>query len=346
MLPCRAGGAGARADRREHRDRCDPAITYACYLPKDFDTAKKWPILYVFDPAKRGAFGVELFRDAAETYGWIIVSSNDTDSSADWTPNARAIEAMWADAHHRFAIDEKREYATGMSGGAIMAWALGKKSRTLAGVIGCSGRLASDRDTDGIAFDWFGTAGTVDFNFTGTRMLEAKLAEKKAIYRVEIFDGGHSWPPAEMLRDAVEWMELQAMRRGTRARDQQWIERMLARDLEAAALLESGGRDLDAMRRYEAIVRSFGSLADMQSAAKHASELHARDSVKRALRAEARGADLEASATRRMSLAVQQFAANPEELPATSCRSSICRTSGNLRRDRTTMHWWRNACCS
>ncbi len=295
----------------------DPSITYAYYLPKRYETGKKWPILYVFDPVKRGAFGAELFRDAAETYGWIIVSSNDTDSSADWPPNARAIEAMWADVHRRFAIDEKREYAAGMSGGAIMAWALGRKSKTLAGVIGCSGRLASDRDAEAIGFDWYGTAGDADFNYLETRKIETILSSKHAIYRVEIFEGVHSWPPVAMLRDAVEWMELQAMRRGTRPRDQQWIDRLLARELEAAASLERDGRELEAMRRYEAIVRSFGSLADTGPAAKRASELQSSKTVKRALRAEARGEEFESSAMRRMSLAVQRFAGDVEELPAT-----------------------------
>jgi len=294
-----------------------PAVTYACYLPKNYEPSKKWPILYVFDPARRGAFGAELFRDAAETYGWIVVSSNDTDSSADWTPNARAIEAMWADAHHRFAIDEKREYASGMSGGAIMAWALAKKSRTLAGVIGCSGRLATDGDTNDIAFDWFGTAGNTDFNYIPTRKIEAKLAEKRAMYRVEIFEGDHSWPPAAMLRDAVEWMELQAMRRGTRPRDPQWIDHLLARDLDSAAVLEREGKSVEAMRRYEAIARSFAALTGTEAATTHAAELRASDSVKRSLRTEARSEQFESSAVRRMTLAVQQFAGTDDELPAT-----------------------------
>ncbi|SRR5581483_1104243 len=295
----------------------DPAVTYAYYLPAAYDPAKKWPVLYVFDPAKRGSLGAELFRDAAESYGWIVVSSNDTDSSANWTPNAHAIEAMWADVHRRFAVDERREYAAGMSGGAMMAWMLGKKSGTMAGVMGCSGRLATERDTAGIAFDWFGTAGNADFNYSETRRIEAALAAKNAVYRVEIFEGGHSWPPAGMLRDAVEWMELQAMRRGTRSPDPQWVARMLSNDLAAAAALERDGRDLDAMRRYEAIVRSFGALADTQEAARRAAGLRSRDSVKRALRIEARGAEFEAGALRRMSLAIQQFAGTDDELPAT-----------------------------
>jgi poly(3-hydroxybutyrate) depolymerase len=122
----------------------DPATTYAYYLPSNYDASKRWPIVFVFDPGKRGPLAAELFRDAAETYGWIVVSSNDTSSSDDWQPNSRAINAMWTDAPRRFSLDTKRVYAAGMSGGAIMAWSLAKVTKSVAGVIGCSGRLAEE----------------------------------------------------------------------------------------------------------------------------------------------------------------------------------------------------------
>jgi predicted esterase len=288
----------------------DPSITYAYYLPSNYDPAKRWPLLYVFDPAKRGPVGAEIFRDAAETYGWIIVSSNDTDSSSDWYPNSRAINAMWPDAQRRFSIEKKRIYATGMSGGAIMAWSLAKVTKGVVGVIGCSGRLADEHDTDDVTFDWFGTAGIADFNYSETRLIESKLAELHKTCRVEIVEGGHRWPPEPTLREAVEWMELQAMRRGIRARDDAFIAKMLERDLGAAAKLD----DLNAMRRYDAIVRTFDGLADTSAARKKADELRTSDSVKRAMREEKRGDEFEKSAKQRMVRAVQEFIGNDMEV--------------------------------
>lgn len=291
----------------------DPAITYAYYLPSNYDASKRWPILYVFDPRKRGPLGAELFRDAAETYGWIIVSSNDTSSNADWLPNSKAINAMWPDAQRRFSVDSKRIYATGMSGGAIMAWSLAKVSKSVAGVIGCSGRPADDHDTDNVTFDWFGTAGVNDFNFSETRLIESKLAALHKTYRVEIFEGGHQWPASSLLREAVEWMELQAMKRGTRARDDAFIAKMLERDLAAASTLT----DADALRRYDAIVRTFDGLADVTAAKTKADELRASPAVKRALRDESRVDEFEKSAKQRMVRAIHDFTGNDTELGTT-----------------------------
>jgi predicted esterase len=291
----------------------DPSITYAYYLPKNYDASKRWPIVYVFDPGKRGPLAAELFRDAAEANGWIVVSSNDTSSAADWRPNSKAINAMWPDAQRRFSVDTKRIYAAGMSGGAIMAWSLAKTSKAVAGVIGCSGRLADDHDADGIAFDWFGTAGLGDFNHNETRLIEAKLAAAHATYRVEIVEGGHRWPPSATIREAVEWMELQAMRRGTRARDEAFIARALDVDLAAAAKLD----ELNALRRYDAIVRTFDGLADITMAKKKADELRGLAAVKRALREERNGDEYEKAAKQRMVRAVQEFASNDAEIGTT-----------------------------
>jgi predicted esterase len=281
----------------------DPSITYAYYLPRWYDTGKRWPILYVFDPGKRGPYAADLFREAAETYGWIIVSSNDTDSSADWTWNGKALNAMWPDARKRFSVDPKRVYAAGMSGGAIMAWTLAKTSGGVVGVIGCSGRLADDHDADPVAFDWFGTAGTADFNYNETRLIESRLEAAHARYQVEIFDGNHRWPPAELLEEAVEWMELQAMRRSLRVCDEVFIRELFWRDMKRA---ESAGQ-LEAMRRYEAIVRTFDGLHDVDDARKKAEELRGRASVKRALKDERRAVEFEASAKMRMSRGIQAF---------------------------------------
>ena len=83
----------------------DPRFSYALYLPKDYDAARAWPILYVFDPRGRGAVAAELFADAAAAHGFVVASSNDTRSDDPAAPNAAAVTALWVDTHSRIAVD-------------------------------------------------------------------------------------------------------------------------------------------------------------------------------------------------------------------------------------------------
>ena len=110
--------------------------SYAVYLPSNYTPTRKWPILYAFDPGARGKFPVERFKDAAETYGWIVAGSNNS-RNGPMQASVDAWKAVWADTHERLAIDEGRVYTTGFSGGARVAVMLAHLcGDCIAGVIG------------------------------------------------------------------------------------------------------------------------------------------------------------------------------------------------------------------
>ena len=241
----------------------DPAVSYAYYLPKNYSTDRKWPVLFVFDPRQRGAFAADLFRDAAEEFGWVVVSSNDTRSDGPAEPNIKALNGMWPDVNRRFAVDRRRVYATGFSGGAILAWWLAEGTGSLAGVISVGGRVNAPEKIKDVPFAWFGIAGDTDFNYIETRDIEERLAASGAIRRFESFDGGHRWAPKDLLRKSVEWMEIDAMRRKIREVDAAIVSRALKDDMERA---ESATDELEVLRRYESIVRSYEGLADTTAA--------------------------------------------------------------------------------
>lgn len=238
----------------------DPAISYAYYLPKSYSTDRKWPVLFVFDPRQRGAFAADLFRDAAEEFGWVIVSSNDTSSDGPAEPNIKALSAMWPDVNKRFAVDRRRIYATGFSGGAILAWWLAEGTGSLAGVISVGGRVNAPEKIKDVPFAWFGIAGNTDFNYIETRDIEERLAASGATRRFEAFDGGHRWAPKELLRKSIEWMEMDAMRRGIRPVDPAAVARAFDGDVAGA---ENASDALDALRRYESIARTYEGLKDL-----------------------------------------------------------------------------------
>src|SRR5437868_7607347 len=109
---------GVINDRVVCRDA--PDQSYALYVPSNYTPAKKWAMLYAFDPEARGGLPVKLFKDAAEKYGYIVVGSWNS-QNGPVRPQVDALRAMWSDTHQRFAIDNQRIYMTGFSGGARMA---------------------------------------------------------------------------------------------------------------------------------------------------------------------------------------------------------------------------------
>src|SRR4051812_39697875 len=58
----------------------DTSQTYALYLPSTYDKSRHWPLLLLMDPRGRALVPMRLFRAAAERYGYIVMSSYQTQS--------------------------------------------------------------------------------------------------------------------------------------------------------------------------------------------------------------------------------------------------------------------------
>jgi len=262
-----------------------PEESYALYLPSSYSPARPTPILYAFDPRARGRVPVERFQAAAERYGWAVVGSNASRNRIDVTDIVRR---LWDDTHRRLAIDERRVYMTGFSGGARVASGLALNARGLvAGVVAFgAGFPAGARAGKDVPFAVFGGAGLDDFNLPEMRQLAADLDAAGAANRLEIWEGGHEWAPAELCALALEWLELRAMRAGTRAKDDALVERWAVRDAERARRHETTGAIVEAVDAFDSLVEDFRGLRDTSAYAEAAARLRVTRGYKDAVRAQ------------------------------------------------------------
>ncbi len=268
--------------------RSDATQTYTLYLPTTYDSMKQQPLLFVFDPRGRGTLAAEIFKDAAEQYGWMIISSNQTRSDDDGSANARAVRALMPEIN-RYAINPRRVYAAGFSGTAILACAIGIKSKAFAGVIGVGGRLVEDTPPAKFSFAHYGFAGDADFNNREMRVIDELLEREGKTHRFQQFRGEHRWLPPELAREAIEWMELLAMKEQLRARDASLIAKLYRSDIAAANALQGGG----ALRRYREIARTFDGLHATEDAVPALKRLENDPAVQRELKDIARWDEFE-----------------------------------------------------
>lgn len=271
--------------------RADSTQTYTLYLPSTYDAAKSYPALVIFDPRGRGTEAAEIFRDAAEEYGWILLSSNNTHSlPRGEDPNSRAVNAMIPEVR-RYATNPKRVYAAGFSGMALLSWRVAMNNPgLLAGVIADSGRLVDDLPPQRFAFATYGFAGTSDFNNREMRSIDAQLDEAKAPHRFEEFVSDHDWITPVLARDAIGWLEIVAMKEGRRTRDDALIARVFAEDVARAAKLSGK----EALRRYRGIARTYDGLRPLDDVRAAIARLESDAGVKSALADEATWDEFEA----------------------------------------------------
>ena len=265
----------------------DATQSYALYLPSSYTPAREWPILYAFDPGARGQIPVERFKEAAEKYGWIVAGSNNSRNGA-FQPSVDAWNVIVKDTHDRLAIDDARVYVTGFSGGARLAIYFAARCRDcVAGVIASGAGLPAGTPSSALPrLAIFMTTGIDDFNFPEVKTLDDELAKAGATYQTKVFAGRHEWPPPSVAREAVEWLELQAMKSGKRDRDAALIEAVWLRETERARSLEASKQLLEAYQAYRDLSETFGGLRDVTEINKKVTSLKDDREVKAAARDE------------------------------------------------------------
>jgi predicted esterase len=253
--------------------RCaaDPSQTYALYLPSNYSPDRPWSVIFAFDPRARGLTAVERFQAAAEMYGYIVAGSNNS-RNGSWESSMAAINAMSVDVGTRFAVENKRIYTAGMSGGARVALQVALGTGKIAGVIAASAGYPDSQPRKSVPFALFGTAGTEDFNYLEMRQLDRALTTP---HRVVIFEGGHTWLSSGLAIEALEWMEIQAMKSGRRPRDEALVEKIFAKRAAQA------GDDCLAL---ESLVTDFEGLKDVSTLKAHVAALQRQKAVKDAVK--------------------------------------------------------------
>jgi predicted esterase len=277
---CAAAQAPPGRLEEQVRSATDTSQSFALYYPPGYSSERRWPVLFVLDPRGRALLALKLFQDRAARLGWVILSSYNTLSDGPPEPNVNAVNAMlaWAQAHP--SLDPTRLYLAGFSGTARAALGFAVALRGhVAGVIAVGGALGFTLGGPETAFAgdstfaYFGSAGTRDFNYEEVLALAERFRTTRVPFRVMPFEGPHSWPPADVCGDALDWLELRAMLGGLRMVDSGWARARLADDVARAAELERSGRWADAFRLDDAIARDYARWPEASDAAAKAAAL-------------------------------------------------------------------------
>jgi predicted esterase len=282
----------------------DSSQSYALFVPAAYTPSRAWPVIFAFDPGGRGQNPVERYQAAAEQYGFIVAGSNNSRNGSQEV--AAAVAAMTTDVGARFSIDPNRIYVAGMSGGARVALDVALKSKAIAGVIASSAGYPDSRPRKTLPFPIFATAGTEDFNHLEMRQLDRALTTP---HHLAIFNGGHTWLSSDLAVEAVEWMEVQAMKAGLKPRDDNELDRLFAKRVAAVG---TGQADKETLLALQAIIANFQGLRDVSSFTSRAAELDRDKGIRAALKKDRDEDDREEMMLRDLTSAATRLASGEE----------------------------------
>lgn len=237
--------------------------SYALYIPKSLSEKLPAPIIFVFDPAARGAVGINPFIDVSEEHGHIIVCSNNS-KNGSYEKNFAVAENLFAAVFSTLNINTEQMYLAGFSGGSRLATAIACLSDNFKGVVGCgAGFSGVHAHTPTFQdFIYVGLCGNEDTNYR--EMLENQSFLQKFNFNNALitFDGNHQWPPRKEINRAFRWLLLEENKG---AMDKEMILENFHKDFNDTKAYLASDKILLAAENYNRLLQSYNTILPLDS---------------------------------------------------------------------------------
>jgi hypothetical protein len=233
------------------------SATYAWYLPVGYDPARPAPLVVFFDSHARGKDPVKHYKDLADQFQTILVGSNASRNGQQPPQSLQIYDELMRDVRAKFAVDEGRITASGFSGGARVAAMVAQNRGEVKNVIACS---AGFQPRQGDRFNYYAIVGWEDFNLGELQQLEGFLDGTAQKHVVAYWEGGHEWPPVEVMREAFDFVRFRTLEPGDAAKDSLVADAMKRFEMEKQAHVQGS---LPMWRGCKALVAKLNGLADL-----------------------------------------------------------------------------------
>ncbi len=240
------------------------AYSFALYVPQQFDTTKKYPLMVIFDAHADGVLPLHNYKELADKYHYILIGSNDSKNGNDQQTTSAIISDLLNSAKQILPVDEKRIYAGGFSGGGRVA-SMMSFGNVVSGLVTCGAGIPPNAWTRLPPFCVVGIAGDGDMNLSEVAQAQINVTEIRNRFYSVRFDGKHEWPPQSIFEEAFLAFESTAMRDGLQQKSPEQIKmidntyRKITNDHLAKKKI------LFAASAYKRWMKSLESLADISN---------------------------------------------------------------------------------
>lgn len=246
-----------------------PDESFSLYLPKQYEPEKPTPAIFIFEPMARGKTGIQPFISAAETYGYILICSNNS-KNGPYELNFAVANKLFSQAEILFKIDQKRIYTAGFSGGGRLAATLAIQSDKIQGVVSCGAgfNLNSRALPSTQNFSYVSIMGDEDMNYHELQFTETYLKKTQTSFELFTFDMNHRWPDQDQILLACDWLQLEAYKKQLLAKDSTDIRRIYTKFYQQAIEKENDKNLVAASESYQRILKNFGRHFNLDSVQK------------------------------------------------------------------------------
>ena len=205
---------------------------YSLYLPTDFNTNEKWPLVMVFDLEGKEKQTLSMFLQAAEKENYILAAPHIADS-VSLSTNMLTTGKVLVEIASLLPINKNRLYTAGANAGARFSSLVPVFIKDVRGTLSLRSTIAN---TDLLnvkrPFHFIGIVGKNNFEYSSMLALEKVLDRYKFPNQILLHEKDGPWPDPDYLAKSFQLFTLGAMGKGVVPKDSVYIENAFKEDVE------------------------------------------------------------------------------------------------------------------
>jgi pimeloyl-ACP methyl ester carboxylesterase len=182
----------------EHNVTGDPENLFSVYVPKNYDSSKKWPVVIFFDAHANGKLPMNKYKSLSEKWGYVFVGSNTSKNGMAGDRTRKIGNALIEEVKKLVSVEETEIILCGFSGGARVASNIAISRPDIKALI-CNSAAPSEPMNGRI---FVGLAGLGDMNYLELKSYTTSRGHNGSPNELLVFDGKHEWAPVGMMEDA------------------------------------------------------------------------------------------------------------------------------------------------
>ncbi|MCL6265197.1 alpha/beta hydrolase [Flagellimonas myxillae] len=239
--------------------------TYSLYLPSNFSTDKKWPLLVVFDLNGKESQALAMFVMAAEDEGYILAAPQVRDTASlanNMAITTRAVQKIMK----LLPIHKSRIYTAGEGSGGRFANLVPTLSKDVSGAISIGSDITNTELLNiRRPFHFIGIVNKRNYNYPGLLSSEKILDRIRFPNQVLIHAEEKEWPHISYLKKSLQLLTLNAMKRKLVPKDSSYVEMAYQEDLAQANQLRNSMKLLLAEHHLSEMMGVYGAHKNLDS---------------------------------------------------------------------------------
>ena len=241
---------GSLMDSLPMRDTVASKISL--YLPLEFESDRKWPLLFICTTDGDMPQTMRYFQQAAESNGFILAASSALSDSIPLTEKVLYFSESLKLLDGLLPLSPQQIYVGGYDGGAQFAALLPNMVRSIGGVLSIASSPPNmELVRTGSPYHYVAVLGRADYRYAEMEDALALLDTKRIPNQILYHEEGAQWPEPALLNRAVSMLKLMGMSGGQIPRDSLFIRDQYGYYLEAAREFRSRGDFILAYNRVE-----------------------------------------------------------------------------------------------